>query len=168
MIHLSMLQLEDFWLDEFKIQSPQSNVRDAGNTVPLNISLQFQKEHSQADPRAFRGILCMHIKANDVPAAKETPEIRVKVIGEFRIHPKAPENVIKNYENLSAPSILYGICRGIVASSMAISTSGKMVIPSIDLRFLNEDETIMPGTPAKSSTRAEKKTGTRKKNQSRS
>ena len=142
MIHLSMLQLKDFWLDEFKVQSPLPSNQTEGKTeVSLNFGLNYKSEKDPQDPRIFHGILIVHIKPDGVENARKGPEIRLKLIGLFHIHPKAPESALSNYVDLSAPSILYGISRGIIATLMSISATGRMVVPSIDPRsFISDQE----------------------------
>ncbi|MEN6624589.1 MAG: hypothetical protein ABFD69_00015 [Candidatus Sumerlaeia bacterium] len=139
MIQLSQMQLENFWIDELSMRTPSRSVQRERPNIILNMGARYQVEKDDPnDPLHFWGILNLTIKPTD-SSVNNAPEILLKITGEFRIHPEASEDSIKNYETISAPSMLYGVCRGVIATTMSLSTLGKMVIPSVGIRSFMPD-----------------------------
>lgn len=146
MIQLSQLQLKNFWIDDFSVQSilPEDG-SEPPDSLSMHLGTLLNGEDNPENPREFR--ISMEIvmrPEREIPGAK-THNVKLKIIGLFNILPQASEESIKNYKSLSAPSILYGVARGFITMMTAMSRPGKFVIPSLDPRsFLTAEHVNHP------------------------
>lgn len=139
---LSQLQLKDFWIEEIKMSSI---VKPAGSGVPedvkLNLVSNYQVADDPEDTRKFVATLRVEIGPEaDAPGIRDYGT-SIRISGKFEIHPKAKDANIENYKKNSAPSMLYGVGRGLIFMMSSMTRQGKLVVPSLDPNcFMNASE----------------------------
>ena len=73
-----------------------------------------------------------------VRATQENCQVDVTVAGRFRLQGEEPSAAVLRMVEYNAPSILFGIVRGFVASVTALTEHGKIELPSVNLAELVE------------------------------
>lgn len=136
MIQLSLLQLRDCWVDEFNSRAvfPEENAQPGAASIDMNLAANFQLANRDDDPRSFKMIMDVRFQPEQEIEGVKTYHIHFRITGIFEIHPEAPESTFENYKHMSAPSVLYGVARGLVMMMTSMSRSGRMMMPSLDPR----------------------------------
>ena len=78
--------------------------------------------------------------------------VLVSIAGYFSFAPNVDETTIERMIGLNAPSILYGIARGVVAQTTGNCRYGKFILPTVNFVELTKKETSEKRTKRKSKT----------------
>lgn len=126
----SLLNLENYFINELTIKVNDTFDRKDHGKIPVKINLAItDKANSET---AFK--VEMNYSAGSL---KKQPKgmpyyLSFSITGLFSLPEKTDNTTKSNLKNLNAPSILYGIARGIVSQITASGIHGKLILPAVN------------------------------------
>ena len=141
---LAQLQLEDFSILSLNLKTDERSVLDApsgmsgSQSAPQPPLVEVSSTVISGD--AERVIMELGVRASNdaaaMPALKYS--LDVKVLGTFW-YGNVEEAHLDQMISFNAPSILYGVVRGIVAQMLAMTGVGKVTLPAVNFAEANEE-----------------------------
>jgi preprotein translocase subunit SecB len=107
---------------------------------------------SNTNFQSMLGVAVQQIGTGD----KNPVVVEISILGRFKIlgeKKEITEEKTKFFKEQSAPAILYGIARGVVAMMTGMSQHGRMVWPTLNLKGLCEKENALLVKTAKKVTK---------------
>lgn len=125
----SHLQLEHFWVERFSFEIDQLF---NGETELAELPVRYSTEllDSEEDPNLH--IVRLRIRSARKKDSIEPYKFDVQIAGAFSFSRELPAEGQNQFLRLNAPSILYGICRGLVAATSGMGSLGAIQIPSVN------------------------------------
>lgn len=127
-----VLQLENFFLTrlEIRLQAPLANEMDRDGEMELGYDVGRHKDQ----PNRYR--LAFRIRMN--PAYKkgnpDMPEVAAEIVGIFLFPENMPEDKREWLVRYNGGLMLYGLLRGQLATLSGAFPTGKIMLPSIDMK----------------------------------
>lgn len=135
----SLMRLDDYFVPSFSFNTrPPANAPDISQDSPsMNINISFQILEN-SDKNEFIIPLRIHATSpNESDFSYESLFIEIHGVFSF---PKDTESVeIKKYVPLLCLTNLYGIARGIISQSTALSPSGPFILPLVNMKKVVDD-----------------------------
>ena len=125
----SLLQLEDCWLTRFDLRSGDASQNEAENDEALPRVTWTVKKSSEDESY----LVAMRISDNS-----RQLHLLLDIQGTFTFTGEAPERLQTRMIQVNAPSILYGVARGIVAGMSGFTAQRRYLLPSINIVELAE------------------------------
>jgi preprotein translocase subunit SecB len=129
---MSPLRLDEFVLESFRIRTNLADPWPSGASggVPV-VDVDFHALGARSG-RRFLVPLSIRVNRRRQDFTRFGYAVDVSIFGYFSIEGDIDDDTAHQMINLNAPSILYGIARGIVAQGLSLTRAGKIILPSIN------------------------------------
>jgi len=128
----TLLNINEYFIRELTLKVNQEIANKPKNKekIPINIALQI-REKSNSD-KTFMVVLELTYGEINKKVLVTPFFLFCSIEGFFTLIGDPDENVGKNLKHLNAPSILYGIARGIIGQITSNTRLGKLIIPPVN------------------------------------
>lgn len=127
----SPLRLDEFVIESLHVRTrvDESPVRGSAHAPTLDVHADVLRAGEE-----LRFLIPLTVRVNHKPADYRLHgfALDLKLLGFFSFDQELDEDQVNHLITLNAPSILYGIARGIVAQVMALTNTGKHILPSVN------------------------------------
>lgn len=127
----AQLNLDDFYIDELSFKVNRDHV--PSETLCGTIDVDFDVRRNTDNPLQFMIAMRVDINPREEDFKKCDYRIHLCLSGFFSFADGTTEDTIRNMIAPNGLSMLYGVARGVVASTTAQSWHGKFVLPSLNL-----------------------------------
>ncbi len=124
-------QLEEFFLSKLHLDYRPPE-KDEKPTTQVNVGIDDTVGVLNVDKNRFRMNLTVNAKELNEESAPVGLTVESEIVGFFSLDSTIPEGERQIRARVNGVSILYGILRGIVASSTGVFEGGKFSMPSIN------------------------------------
>lgn len=153
-IVVAPLRLDEFFVETLNINVPFQPIQKVGERrgpIP-----EVEISSIRRVPNQLRFLVSLDIRLiwnQEADASAAHASVHLRVVGFFSFEPETDEHQAHHMISLNAPAILYGIARGIVAQTLALTTLQKVILPSVNFvevmrqREANAKASESRGTP---------------------
>lgn len=126
------LRLDEFFIESFTIYAPVAAVQQGQEADDPELGVDVGAILRVPDDLRFLVPLTVALKWPGVGGARKPPSLRLQMAGFFSLESGTDEHQALHLISLNAPSILYGIARGIIVQSLALTAIDKYILPSVN------------------------------------
>ena len=125
-VELAPLRLVQSWVEELHIGPPRNPALDEGLEVKLSRPQILQNPEDIAEY-----LVRLRIRVQEPDRVTE-----MVVAGRFRLEGDESASASKRMVDYNAPAILFGIARGMVGTVTALTSLGRLELPSVNIAQL--------------------------------
>jgi len=126
----SQLNLDNFFIEELVLKT--NNDFQSKEVTKNQLNVDFLILNNKDNPLLFKVVLKIEINKSKKFFESAGFCILMRLSGFFSVQEKTDENMKKQLISFNAPSILYGIARGIVSEATSNTIYGRYILPTIN------------------------------------
>ena len=141
----SLLQLEDYWVDDLAIKDGVEAPKSRDTVLPtIRYEIYTPAEEAPSE-ESERHLVKITVSAGRAKVQKGIPyQFRIQLSGVFSIDSQLEDETKGLYLFHNAPAMLYGIARGIIGEVTASGRHERYILPSINFVELNKRQRRRP------------------------
>lgn len=99
------------------------------NGGDFDVNVEQTTQVNDSDKNHFQAVFIVSISVKDEPSIFS---LQVQAVGEFRIHGEIEPAVYANYQNISAPSIVYPYIRAFISNLVMQTGMTPIILPPLN------------------------------------
>lgn len=127
----AQLNLNDYYINEYSFTVNRNHI--SGEKLCGSIDFDFDISRNSSHPLDFMINIVIDLNSGEEDFQKCNYRIHLNITGFFSFEDGSTEDTIKKMIAPSGLAMLYGVSRGIVSSTTAMSWHGTFVLPSLNL-----------------------------------